>query len=246
VLPAIAWQGLNPVDDDGDGFPDTLDTTSSVPLTRPLADGRPPIGFAGGVAPLLEFLDRHHLRYDVTTDLALARGAGPGIAGRPGVLFAGSERWLPALLQGQVRAYVQQGGNVASFGTDSFRRTVAIGRDVLDRPGAPARANAFGERTAPAASAPAPLVVNSDTIGLFAGSDGFVGLFSRFDQSQGLPPGTRVLVNAGRDPRNPAVVAYRLGRGTLVRVGAPQWSAQLAQDPEISRATIALWSLLSR
>ena len=30
VLPALTWQGLNPVDDDADGFADTLTTARSV------------------------------------------------------------------------------------------------------------------------------------------------------------------------------------------------------------------------
>ena len=40
VLPALTWQGLNPVDDDADGFADTLASSRSVRLDRPFADGR--------------------------------------------------------------------------------------------------------------------------------------------------------------------------------------------------------------
>ena len=41
VLPALTWQGHNPVDDNGDGLPDTLDAGVPIELDRPLADGLP-------------------------------------------------------------------------------------------------------------------------------------------------------------------------------------------------------------
>src|SRR4051794_4336164 len=53
VLPTITWQGLNSVDDDANGFPDTLDDARSIPVSRPLAGGRPPAGFGSEVAPLI-------------------------------------------------------------------------------------------------------------------------------------------------------------------------------------------------
>jgi hypothetical protein len=247
VLPAILWQGLNTVDDDADGFPDTLDNSRAVPLARPLAAGHAPAGFTTEVAPLLRFLDANRLRYDITTDLALAQGRGPGFANRPGVVFAGSERWFTEGLDRDLRDYVEGGGRVASFGTDAFRRTVEVSPTQLAAPSQVQSTNALGEQTAPAASAAAPLVVApGDSLGLFAGTDGFVGLFTRFEQSQGRVSGTSVLAAAGRDPAHPAFVAYKLGRGTVVRVGTPQWSASLSSDPEVANVTKSLWSLLSR
>src|SRR4051794_11453900 len=94
VLPAMAWQGANPVDDDADGFPDTLDGSSSVGIARPLAFGRLPAALGRETSPLMQLLGSEGARYDLTTDLALARGHGPPLAGHSGVLFAGSERWL--------------------------------------------------------------------------------------------------------------------------------------------------------
>src|SRR3954471_11758952 len=126
VLPAITWQGLNPVDDDTDGFPDPLDSASAVALARPFASGHVPAGLGGQIRPLLRFLAREHLAYDITTDLALARGAGPQFDSRPGVVFAGSERWFTEPLDARLRRYVESGGRVAQFGGDSFRRTVVL------------------------------------------------------------------------------------------------------------------------
>jgi hypothetical protein len=247
VLPEITWQGLNPVDDDADGFPDTLDDAPSVPLARGFATTPgTPAGLATEVAPLLRFLDASGLRYDLTTDLALALGNGPPLGNRPAVVLAGSERWFTESLDSRLRAYTEGGGRVASFGTDSLRRTVTVSPTQLSSPGPPQQTNTLGEQTAAISSAAAPLVVNSDALGLFARTDGFVGLFTRFEQSQGRVAGARVLTAAGRDPSHPAFVAYRLGRGLVVRVGTPEWSSSLQTDPEVANVTRNLWSLLSR
>ena len=85
VLPALTWQGRNPVDDDGDGMPNTLDCRrprASALLTRPFAHGMP-AGFAQGEGALLRFLDDNLLRYDLTTDAALASGEGPPLGTPP-------------------------------------------------------------------------------------------------------------------------------------------------------------------
>jgi hypothetical protein len=247
VLPAITWQGLNPVDDDADGFPDTLDDSPAVPLARPFASARVPAGLNGELRPLLRFLARAHLGYDITTDLALARGTGPQLDHRRGVVFAGSERWFTEPLDKRLRSYVEKGGRVALFGSDSFRRTVVLSPTVLSDPSPAQETNTLGEQTAPLASAAAPLVVNQpDALGLFAGTDGFVGLFTHFEQSRRRVSGAGVQSSAGRDPQHPAFVAYQLGRGLVVRIGAPEWSGSLSTDPEVARVTTNLWSLLSR
>jgi hypothetical protein len=247
VLPAITWQGLNPVDLDADGFPDTLDNGSAVPLTARYARGRLPAGVAAEIEPLLRFLDTNHLPYDLTTDLALARHVGPQFRHRPAVVFVGDERWFTEPLDAQLRSYVEGGGRVASFGTDSFRRTVALTATLIENPSPQQDTSALGEQTAPISSAAAPLVVNpGDTLGLFAGTDGFVGLFTHFEQSRRRVSGANLESSAGRDPQHPAFVAYQLGRGLVVRAGTPEWSRSLSTDPEVARVTTNLWSLLSR
>jgi hypothetical protein len=246
VVPTMTWQGLNRVDDDADGFPDTLDTARAVPLARRFSSAHTPAGLGAEVAPLLRFLDSSGLRYDITTDVALARGHGPAIGRRTGVVFAGSERWFTEALDGELRAYVEAGGRVASFGTDAFERTVSLTPTLLADPSPPQGTNALGEQTAQAASAAAPLVVNSDSLSLFAGTDGYVGLFERFEQSLSRVTGARLVAAAGRDPRRPAFVAYRLGKGMVVRAGTPQWAGALESDSEVARVTRNIWSLLSR
>jgi hypothetical protein len=246
VLPAISWQGTNPVDDDASGFPDTLFDSSSVPLNRPLALGQMPAALRSETAPLLAFLDRRHVRYDLTTDVAMALGKGPQAAGHRGVLFAGSELWLTDILDRGLRSYVEAGGRVASFGTDAFRRTVNVSPSQLSDPSPRQDANVFGESVAPSGTAAAPLVVTRDVLGLFGGTDGYVGLFTRFEQQRALVAGAHVVSAAGRDPHHPAFVAYRLGRGLVVRVGTPQWAAALGDDSEVQAVTRSTWDLLSR
>jgi hypothetical protein len=246
VLPAIDWQGRNPRDNDGDGFGETLDAARAVDVDRPFAGGRLPTGFASEVAPLLRFLDRRKLRYELTTDLALARGRGAVPAGRPGVVLAGDERWLTEPAIALLRDHVRDGGKLALFGSDSLRRRVELQGSTLRNPTPPQRANAFGEVTSPLEIAAAPLVVTQDRLALFRGSDGFVGLFTRFDQSELRAEGARLLTAAGRAPSTPAFVGYGLGEGTIVRVGTDGWSAALASAPEVSRVTSRLWAFLSR
>jgi hypothetical protein len=246
VLPAISWQGENPVDDDADGFPDTLAASPSVALNRPFAFGRLPAALARETAPLLAFLAHRHLGYDLTTDLALAQGAGPRLAGHSGLLFAGSELWLTEALDRDLRRYVEGGGRVASFGTDAFRRTVGVNSAQLAAPSGRQQTNVFGEQTALTGSVAAPLVVSRDALGLFSGSDRFVGLFTRFEQQRALVGGARGVVAAGRDPKHPSFVAYRLGKGIVVRAGTPQWAAALGSDSEVQAITRSTWDLLSR
>jgi hypothetical protein len=209
--------------------------------------GAEPAAFGTEIAPLLRFLTASRLRYDLTTDVALAAGRGPRVEGRPGIVFAGSERWFTEPLDARLRSYVEGGGRVASFGTDAFRRTVELSPTALAAPSPPQGTNALGEQTEPFSSAAAPLVVNpGDKLGLFARTDGFVGLFTRFERSQERVAGATLLTSAGRDPAKPAFVAYRLGSGTVIRIGTPQWSHVLSSDPEVANVTTSLWSYLSR
>ena len=60
-----------------------------------LADGLPP-GFADEAA-FLAYLDKAHLPYDLTTDLALINGTGPKLAGHTGVVLAGQRAVDPAV-----------------------------------------------------------------------------------------------------------------------------------------------------
>jgi hypothetical protein len=141
---------------------------------------------------------------------------------------------------------VQGGGKVASFGSDAFRRRVNVTDQLLTDPSRPERTNVFGERTTPFRSEPAPLVRERDTLKLFEGTDGLIGLFDSFERSDGLIGGTKLETSAGRDPGKPVFVGYRLGDGVVVRVGVRGWAAALDDGEEEAKVTRRIWALLSR
>jgi len=142
VLPALTWQGQNVADDDGDGIPDALDAGGPVSLARPLAAGLP-AGFIDEAA-FLAYLDRAHLPYDLTTDLGLIDGVGPGMFGHSALVFAGAERWVPPSLATPLKSYLAKGGRVLSLGIDSLRRAVVVQGTKASDPSAPTQADVLG------------------------------------------------------------------------------------------------------
>jgi FlgD Ig-like domain len=248
VLPALTWQGLNRWDYDADGFADRLPFSDAVGVDSPFAGGELPARFDAEVSPLLRWLDRERMPYDLTTDLALARREGPALSNAPGVAFAGSELWLPDELLRRIRDYAADGGRVAAFGADSFKRTVRLRDSELTDPSPPGPENALGERTEVVRTSAAPLTVFEDGLGLFRGVSGFVGEFTVFEPSHGLPRSARRITEAGRDPGQPAFVAFGLGGGIVLRTGTPQWARELEESAlsiELPRVTKRIWKVLS-
>jgi hypothetical protein len=242
VLPAATWFGQDTLDDDRDGVPNTLENGSPAAYPRLLAGGLP-AGFNDNVAALLGFLDEQHLRYDITTDLTLAASRSGLTEERQGVLLAGPFRWISTELARRLRRYASEGGRVASFGADSLRRGVDIARDRLLRPLAPAETDPFGARLRPLRRLPdpeplQPIADEGDT-GLLTGVESLPG----FTQLEEAEPSDRVRVALATvdlaaleqsettdEPlpeTYPAVSLSELGSGTVIRVGLPQWGAQL-------------------
>jgi len=265
VLPAISWLGRDRVDDDGDGLPDTLTSGGPVRWPRPLSGEQGeglPAGFAEREAPILVALDRAGIRYDVTTDLALARGQGPGVTGHEGVILAGSLHWITRPLARELRRYVLRGGRVASFGVESMRSGVTVTDRLLERPTQPTRRDALGNLLQPLrrmTSRDAPVLLTTlqeqAELRLLEGSDGVLEGFTVVEES--LPPtgGRMRLLTAlgqplsdeevedagpGAEPVReplPALAATRSGRGLVIRVGLPQWGRRLQVDEEVEQLT---------
>jgi FlgD Ig-like domain len=244
VVPALEWQGSNPLDDDADGFADSLYRARAIPLGRPFAGGVPPVGLGSEVGPLLRFLDGAGIPYELTTDLALARDRGPRLAGYPGVVLAGDTPWLTPGLAAELRGYVQAGGQVASFGKASLRRRASVTPTVVARATPPARVNALGEVTRVTKAPAASLSARIDSLGLLAA--GAPGPFTVFEDSTELPRGATALTRGDRPPARTAFVAYKLGSGLVVRVGTPQWEQALVPGSAAAATTERLWALLSR
>jgi len=242
VLPAATWFGRDTLDDDRDGLPNTLENGSAAAYPRLLAGGLP-AGFGDQVAALLGFLDAQRIRYDLTTDLTLAASRSGLTAERQGVLLAGPFRWVSNELARRLRRYASDGGRVASFGAESLRRGVDIARDRLLRPLPSIDTDPFGTRLRPVRRLPAaeplqPIADEGDT-GLLTGVETLPG-FTELEESE---PSDRVRValatvdlaaldqaEAGQEPvpeTYPAVALSELGTGIVIRVGLPEWGAQL-------------------
>jgi len=51
---------------------------------------------------------------------------------------------------------------------------------------------------------------------------------------------------AGKQAGQPVVLAYRMGKGLVIRTGLPNWSQHLGSDQETAAVTRRMWTLLSR
>lgn len=245
VLPALTWQGQNPVDDDGDGLPNTLTTGGPIELQRPLADGLP-AGFPDEAA-LIAYLDRSHLPYDLTTDLALLDGTGPVLSGHRGVVLAGSELWLPAALGSALRSYVQGGGHVVSLGIDSLLRGVTLARGKAADPTARASADAFGARPGPVVAHSSDLVtVIRDGLGIFSTTSGAFAGFTSFQPVTSVaPPAGRIASSAGTSDGTAGIVGFDLGHGIVVEIGLAGFGSSLAGNVDSQELVTRLWTVLA-
>jgi hypothetical protein len=244
VLPALTWQAYNPVDDppDRDGVPNTLAGGGPIQLDRVLAGGLPG-GFTDKAA-FLSYLDKAHLPYDLTSDLALIDGVGPSLAGHSGVVLAGSERWIPASLGSELRSYVENGGRVLSLGIDSLRRTVKIrGTTALD-PSAPAGADFLSARPGALVTHNTDLItVIEDGLHIFTGTSGAFQGYRWFEPIRVTPPG-RLLSAAGTTTATTPIVGYRLGRGVVVDIGLVGFGSSLAHNVDARELAGRLWTVL--
>jgi FlgD Ig-like domain len=244
VLPALTWQGDNPVDDSHDGLPSTLTAGDPIDLNRPLVDGLP----AGwpDAARLLSFLRRHHLGYELTTDLALAAHTGPALSGYPGVILAGDEIWLPTTLAAELRGYVSAGGHLLSLGIDSLRRGVTLTSTRAYAPTAPRAADALGAHVgALSASRGALILAGRDQLHLFAGSSGTLR-YPQYQSFPGLSGSLQLASEAGVSPTSPGIIGYRLGRGVVIDIGLPGFGQSLAGNFDGQQLMLGIYRVLAR
>ncbi|HWI70830.1 MAG TPA: FlgD immunoglobulin-like domain containing protein [Baekduia sp.] len=254
VLPYVTWQGRNAADDDGDGAPNTLDLGGPARALRIMAGDGLPAGFTDQEGQIFRWLDGQGKRYDITTDLALALGRGPTLAGHHGVLIPGDARWLPAKVRVALRAFVKAGGTVVSTGTDSLRRSVAFdpatGR--LVKPSARKPTDLFGARLGNLVSKPTNLTLftNDPGIDLFLGADGIFPDVAAWEPTERVGDEADLLSNAvtDDDAAKTVVIAARFGKGLVIRPGFPSFAQRAAadSDPATSALMARMWTLLSR
>ena len=250
VLPLTTWQGLNPADDDGDGRPDTLSAGLPVRLARPFVrDGIPP-QIRRHEALLLAQLDRKGRRYDLTTDVALARGEGPKLGEHRGVIIAGDARWLDARAARRLRRLRAR------------RRAPAVGRHrarcaaACASPPAAARSR---RRCRPHATCSAPRWARwcgrpsrsrSSTPPIAStcspGTAGQFGGVGAYEPTLDVRGGSRaVLASAATlETDRQVIVATRVGKGIAIRTGLPDFSARVRGSSELAELLDRTWTLL--
>lgn len=254
VVPAVTWQGLERLDDDGDGLVNTLGGAEESRASRvraPRTLSALPRRFSAAEAPVFAWLARHRKRFEVTSDLALARGEGPKIEGHRGVLLVGEHRWTtPAVAKG-LRDFVRGGGTLAGLDPSGLRRSVTINKadqptSVLRAPSTFAAENALGLTSRGAVRLDGPPQNDKDDIGLFAGGDG------RFDgypvgwPLEDLPQGNLLVASAVDRADHVLIAAVKIGDGFVVRTGLPDFASRLGSDPDTSELLESTWRRLSR
>lgn len=249
VQPSIAWQATNPVDVTGDGFPDPYPQLppgkqQRVSLNRFLALQSGTVGFDTQEGALAEYLARSQpdLEAQTVTDASLAADPEKTLKNHDAILFAGDERWITAQLGVALRAFVQRGGKVAFFSQDAFRRTVSLTPTEMNGPSDHRQRDIFGETVERVTEAPAPVVPFTDELGLLRG---LTGQFTVFEQSTQQAKDAKILTSAGREADAPALIGYSLGKGTIIRVGARGWNAELG-EPNVAYTTAAILEVLTR
>jgi flagellar hook assembly protein FlgD len=246
VLPVLTWQGRNDVDDTGDGLPDSLARDRTTRIARPFARGRLPRGFGDGEARLLAYLDQQKLRYDLATDLELARAGGMTLPDYSGVILAGDTRWLPEALGARLDEFVRDGGRLFSVGFDSLQRTMALGARSMRSPSERLPRDFLGADVGEARHGQTTLLAQTDEINLFAGTAGSLGTWDAWQETADVGRG-RLVATASETGGDPVFVAYRLGDGLVIRPGVDGWASEL--DNAISPAastTRRIWTLLRR
>lgn len=254
VLPSITWQGLEPTDDDGDGLVNTLNGAESSRASRtrvPRTLSALPRRFSRAEDPTLAWLARHRKRFEITSDLALARGQGPKLEGHRGVLLVGEHRWTTPGVARAYREFVRGGGVLAGLDPSGLRRSASLSRpdeptSVLRSPSPFAAENALGLTSRGAVRLDGPPQNDKDDIGLFTGTDG------RFD---GYPVGwpledlgeDDLLVASAVDRSDRVIIAaVKIGDGFVLRTGLPDFASRLGDDSDTSKLMESLWRRLSR
>ena len=250
VLPFMTWQGRNPVDDDGDGAPNVLDRGQDARLYRVFAGGRMSEGFREMEGPLLSYLDKEKREYDITTDVALAAGHGPQLAGHTGVILPGDVRWLPRETQLALRAFVRDGGALLLTGTDSLRREVQVsGGAVLTHPTPAADTTLFGTKLRPVVTKDTSVTNLEDKIQFFTGDvfggTGVLAGFPGYEPTAALGANEDLKANAVTDDGTSVVVAAQYGKGLEIRTGLLDFATRLEADANAGQLVLRAWTLLS-
>ena len=247
----MTWQGRNAVDDDGDGLPNLLDR--GLPARKPTASSPVPAAGVRRARRAAAGVAGPHAahRYDVTTDVALARGQGPRLEGHTGVVLPSDARWLPrahAARAAPLRATA--GGTVASFGVDSLRRQVTLtprgragrpdaGRD--DRRSSARRCAPLRALTPTRRASSRPPTRSS----FFAGTTGAFGPFATLQEAQrarSARPRLAAAVTERPQTGRAVISATQVGKGVVLPLPAARAAVAAQRAARPTRRSSPSWN----
>ena len=237
VLPVTTWQGLNKVDDDGDGWPDTLEDGLPVRTARPYAGGVLPAGVAEHVGAAARgdrscrAALRHHDRRR-----ARPRPGPEARAATPASCSRATRRWMDGGVQRvAARAGCATAGALLQTGTGSLRRSVAGDADAAScRPTQPTPRDLFGARLGQRRPRrPGVTLTNTvDRIDLFRGTDGQLGPFDAYEATSSVGADAAILAVASTpDAQHDVLVASRFGRRRRRAARRPRLLVRLSTRP---------------
>jgi hypothetical protein len=218
VVPQTTLVGAQQVDDNGDGSPDTLVRGIGIDTGRVPVDAALPSDVSDNIAPLLESLDRKHRQYDLTTDLALARGTGPTLAGHTGVILAGKASFVDTQLQRRIVSWVRRGGRLWIAEPGSLLRGVHVTATQAQQPTPASERDPFGFELAPLQRV-SGVDQASDKAGLLKGTDGQFAGPLLVEPILKRPSGSLLTEATTSGAGQSVFVAVQVGRGAVIRSG---------------------------
>jgi hypothetical protein len=162
------------------------------------------------------------------------------------VLLVGDTVWLPPAAAQKLRSFVVAGGTLVEAGTDSLLRSVTLTKktNLLD-PLPPATADIFGSTLEPPARGDFDVTAGDDQIELFKGTSGLFNDYDVIEETKTVPGGKPLSAAVTADGAV-TIVAFREGKGTVIRFGLPQLPSRLTSDPDVQGLMTRSWQLLSR
>jgi hypothetical protein len=146
------------------------------------------------------------------------------------VILAGNETWLPAAALAALRARVDSGGNVLDLGLNGLLRTAVLQGNNVSRPSSQRKADPFGGIRGRRSPEAASLLAWKDQIGLFDQTGGRIDVPAGWWGTKAVAPPGRLEAAAGLEAGDPAIAAWRLGRGLVIRPGIPHLAALAGSD----------------
>ena len=150
----------------------------------------------------------------------------------------------------QLRTFVRGGGRIASFGTGSLERRVALSpHGRLYAPTPPAATDLFGAQLRPVQHGTITLQSFTDDLQLFAGTNGTFGPFGSYEETRRVGReadlASDAVIASGGTLGRPVIVAVTYGKGRVIRTGLPEFPDRLSAGGPVATLMERIWTLLN-